>query len=129
MLEPPKQPSALGLQCANGDDRSRASDRFSQTTRVAHSMRSVAATAGTQGVRSHRGTSAWRRARGSSGGVACGAKEATVRAAARRKSGMTMISENGSGMRLMECLTLRIKDVDMERSEIRIRRGKGDVDR
>ena len=35
----------------------------------------------------------------------------------------------GSGMRLMECLTLRIKDVDVERGEIRIRRGKGAVDR
>ena len=32
-------------------------------------------------------------------------------------------------MRLMECLTLRIKDVDVERGEIRIRRGKGAVDR
>jgi integrase len=35
----------------------------------------------------------------------------------------------GSGLRLMECLTLRIKDVDLERGEIRIRRGKGGVDR
>ena len=35
----------------------------------------------------------------------------------------------GSGMRLMECLTLRVKDVDLERGEIRIRRGKGGVDR
>jgi len=35
----------------------------------------------------------------------------------------------GSGMRLLECLTLRVKDVDLERGEIRIRRGKGGVDR
>jgi integron integrase len=35
----------------------------------------------------------------------------------------------GSGMRLMECLTLRIKDVDLVRFEIRIRRGKGQKDR
>jgi integron integrase len=35
----------------------------------------------------------------------------------------------GSGMRLMECLTLRVKDVDLERGEIRIRRGKGARDR
>jgi len=35
----------------------------------------------------------------------------------------------GSGMRLLECLTLRVKDLDLERGEIRIRRGKGAVDR
>lgn len=35
----------------------------------------------------------------------------------------------GSGMRLLECLTLRIKDVDLERGEVRIRRGKGGKDR
>ena len=35
----------------------------------------------------------------------------------------------GSGLRLMECLTLRVKDVDLERGEIRIRRGKGAKDR
>ena len=35
----------------------------------------------------------------------------------------------GSGLRLLECLTLRIKDVDLDRGEIRLRRGKGDKDR
>ena len=35
----------------------------------------------------------------------------------------------GSEMRLLKCLTLRVKDVDLERREIRIRRGKGGVDR
>lgn len=35
----------------------------------------------------------------------------------------------GSGMRLLECLTLRIKDVDLERGEVWIRRGKGAKDR
>ena len=35
----------------------------------------------------------------------------------------------GSGLRLMECLTLRVKDVDLERREIRVRRGKGVRDR
>ena len=34
-----------------------------------------------------------------------------------------------SGLRLMECLTLRVKDVDLERREIRVRRGKGARDR
>ena len=35
----------------------------------------------------------------------------------------------GSGLRLMECLTLRVKDVDMVRREITVRGGKGDKDR
>ncbi|GIX29424.1 MAG: integron integrase [Burkholderiales bacterium] len=35
----------------------------------------------------------------------------------------------GTGMRLMECLRLRVKDVDTARREITIREGKGDKDR
>lgn len=35
----------------------------------------------------------------------------------------------GTGMRLMECLRLRIKDVDFVRSEICVRSGKGNKDR
>ena len=35
----------------------------------------------------------------------------------------------GSGLRLMECLNLQVKDVDMERGEICVRRGKGAKDR
>jgi integron integrase len=35
----------------------------------------------------------------------------------------------GSGLRLLEALTLRVKDVDFGRSEIVIRRGKGEQDR
>jgi len=35
----------------------------------------------------------------------------------------------GSGMRLMECLRLRVKDLDFERREILIREGKGNRDR
>ena len=35
----------------------------------------------------------------------------------------------GSGLRLLEALTLRVKDVDFERSEIVVRRGKGERDR
>ncbi len=35
----------------------------------------------------------------------------------------------GTGMRLMECLRLRIKDVDLRRMEISVRQGKGDKDR
>jgi integron integrase len=35
----------------------------------------------------------------------------------------------GTGMRLMECLRLRVKDVDFERREILVRAGKGNKDR
>ena len=35
----------------------------------------------------------------------------------------------GSGLRLMECLRLRVQDLDHQRGEIRIRRGKGAKDR
>lgn len=35
----------------------------------------------------------------------------------------------GSGMRLMECLRLRVKDVDFPRNEITVREGKGRKDR
>jgi integron integrase len=35
----------------------------------------------------------------------------------------------GTGMRLMECLRLRVKDVDFDSDEILIRQGKGDKDR
>jgi len=35
----------------------------------------------------------------------------------------------GSGMRLMECLRLRVKDVDIAREQIIVRAGKGDKDR
>ena len=35
----------------------------------------------------------------------------------------------GSGLRLMECLSLRVKDIDFDRGEIRLRRGKGGKDR
>lgn len=35
----------------------------------------------------------------------------------------------GSGRRLMECLRLRVKDVDLQRREIMVRQGKGNKDR
>lgn len=35
----------------------------------------------------------------------------------------------GSGLRLMECLSLRVKDVDFGRNQIVVRRGKGGIDR
>lgn len=35
----------------------------------------------------------------------------------------------GSGLRLMECLRLRVKDVDLPRNEITVREGKGGKDR
>ena len=36
---------------------------------------------------------------------------------------------DGSGLRLLECLQLRVKDVDFGRNEIVVRAGKGDRDR
>jgi len=41
---------------------------------------------------------------------------------------MTMLLY-GSGLRLMECLRLRVKDVDLGRGEVLVREGKGDKDR
>jgi integron integrase len=35
----------------------------------------------------------------------------------------------GSGLRLLECCRLRIKDVDLERGQLTVREGKGDKDR
>ncbi len=35
----------------------------------------------------------------------------------------------GAGLRLNECLELRVKDLDLERSQITVRRGKGAKDR
>jgi integrase len=35
----------------------------------------------------------------------------------------------GSGLRLLECCRLRVKDVDFSRNQITVRRGKGDKDR
>jgi integrase len=35
----------------------------------------------------------------------------------------------GTGMRLMECLRLRVKDVDFDRGALYIRAGKGNKDR
>ena len=35
----------------------------------------------------------------------------------------------GSGLRLMECIRLRVKDLDFDRLSITVRRGKGDKDR
>ena len=35
----------------------------------------------------------------------------------------------GGGLRLMECLRLRVKDLDFERLQVTVREGKGDKDR
>jgi site-specific recombinase XerC len=45
-------------------------------------------------------------------------------AAATRSQAFVAMLLYGSGLRLMECVTLRVKDLDLDRREIRVRRGK-----
>jgi integron integrase len=55
-----------------------------------------------------------------------------VKAVLRRLGGeqrLVALLMYGTGMRLMECLRLRVKDVDFGSDEILIRQGKGDKDR
>ncbi len=57
---------------------------------------------------------------------------AEVRAVLRHLSGVPGIVASllyGSGLRLLECLALRVKDLDLERGEITVRQGKGRKDR
>ena len=57
---------------------------------------------------------------------------AEVRAVLERLDGSSRLVASllyGSGLRLLECLQLRVKDVDFEQREIRLRQGKGRKDR
>lgn len=57
---------------------------------------------------------------------------AEVRAVLARLHGTSLLMASimyGSGLRLRECCTLRVKDVDFERHEIVVRQGKGRKDR
>lgn len=58
-------------------------------------------------------------------------REETRRLLAAMKGTHRLMAEllYGTGMRLMELLRLRVKDVEFERNQIMIRRGKGDKDR
>ncbi|MGQ0801411.1 MAG: integron integrase [Pseudomarimonas sp.] len=57
------------------------------------------------------------------------AEVTTLLALMEGRSGLIASLLYGTGMRLMECLRLRVKDVDFGRSEITIRDGKGGKDR
>jgi integron integrase len=55
-----------------------------------------------------------------------------VRAVLSRMEGVPRMMATllyGSGLRLLECCRLRVKDVDFARNQITVRRGKGDKDR
>ena len=59
-------------------------------------------------------------------------KEETQRLLAAMKPGTLSLMARliyGTGMRLMECLRLRVQDVDFERNQIAVRDGKGGKDR
>ncbi len=45
------------------------------------------------------------------------------------RSGLMARLIYGTGMRLMECVRLRVKDIDLERREVMVRHGKGGRDR
>jgi integron integrase len=53
----------------------------------------------------------------------------TVLSRLRGEQQLIAILMNGTGMRLMECLRLRVKDIDFGAGEILIRQGKGNKDR
>ncbi len=55
-----------------------------------------------------------------------------VRAVLSAMSGVTLVMASllyGSGLRLLECCALRVKDLDFQRSQIVVREGKGEKDR
>jgi hypothetical protein len=64
-------------------------------------------------------------ARGSEQAVLGGSKNATGREPASGANSLLY----GAGLRLLECCTLRVQDVDLERREITVRSGKGGKDR
>jgi integrase len=61
--------------------------------------------------------------------VLTGAEVAAVRAKLGGDPWLVAMLLYGAGLRLMEALTLRVKDVDLARREIRVRWGKGAKDR
>ena len=64
--------------------------------------------------------------------VPCVLSATEVRALFEQMRGRTRLLAEllyGSGMRLMECLRLRVKDLDFSRKEITVRQGKGGKDR
>jgi len=74
----------------------------------------------------------WRGAREDAAPAASGLTRDEVRAILGQLAGTTRIVGTllyGTGLRLLECLQLRVKDVDFSRNEITVRSGKGGRDR
>lgn len=53
----------------------------------------------------------------------------TVLGALREPDRLVVSLLYGSGLRILECVSLRVKDIDLDRCEITVRAGKGDKDR
>ena len=59
----------------------------------------------------------------------CSACRRSGSMASHRRDALCAIMMYGSGLRVLECVSLRVKDIDLDRHEIIVRHGKGGKDR